>query len=92
MFDPLCSVPAAPDLAWFDAGEAAYQARLGVPLAYPPLNDHAAQRAWLAGFAGAWAGTDDPRPVLEALKPALRERGTLLAQLLKQHDPACWLH
>lgn len=43
-----------PDLDWFGAGWSAFHFPVP-PDTYPPLDDRAAQRAWLAGFGSAWA-------------------------------------
>lgn len=78
-------------LTWFDRGSAMFDGILDDPDGFPPLNDRESQRAWLAGFGGAWAElpedperADDPRntPLLDVLSHRLADRPELLAQLL----------
>lgn len=80
-------------LSWFEAGSGIFDGVIDDPSCYPPLDDRDVQRAWLAGFAGAWAElttfapadpSEDPRqrPVLEVLAERLANRPELLRQLL----------
>ena len=75
-------------LDWFDAGSRPRcQDRCRVlegartPDLFPPLDDAHAQRAWLAGFAGAWAECSGEEPAEDALVAALAGRPALLRQL-----------
>ncbi len=80
-------------LSWFEAGAAIFDRIIDDPGCFPPLNDRAVQREWLAGFVGAWGelpespgslSAPDPRdkPIKEALADALREHPALLRELL----------
>jgi hypothetical protein len=80
------------ELSWFDAGSGIFDRIIDDPGCFPPLNDRAVQREWLAGFVGAWGEllvcsdslTPDPRggPVKEVLARALNDRPELLRELL----------
>ena len=79
--------PTDPNDLWIAAGIAVFQGSTD-PADLPPLDDPAAQRAWLGGFAAAWAecpegagGLCDLEPD-EALSVALRGHPHLARQLL----------
>jgi hypothetical protein len=83
-----------PDLDWFEAGWSAFHVPVS-PDVYPPLDDRAAQRAWLGGFGAAWAQCPETTrrqgdgcgnglcryPVTVALEMALAGRIELLRRL-----------
>ena len=65
---------------WFDAGSRVLEGARTSDL-FPPLDDAQAQRAWLAGFAGAWAERSGDEAAEDALVAALEGRPALLRQL-----------
>jgi hypothetical protein len=67
-------------LDWFDAGSRVLEGAR-TPDLFPPLDDARAQRAWLAGFAGAWAEGSGDEPAEDSLIAALEGRPALLKQL-----------
>ncbi len=70
-------------LDWFDAGSRVLEGAR-TPDLFPPLDDAHVQRAWLAGFAGAWADRGGDEPAEDALVTALEGRPVLLRQLWDQ--------
>jgi hypothetical protein len=64
----------------FDAGSRVLEGAR-TPELFPPLDDAHAQRAWLAGFAGAWAERSGDEAAENALVAALQGRPALLRQL-----------
>ena len=67
-------------LDWFDAGSRVLEGAC-TPDLFPPLDDAHAQRAWLAGFASAWAERGGDEAAEDALVAALEGRPALLRQL-----------
>ena len=65
---------------WFDAGSRVLEGAR-TPDLFPPLDDAHAQRAWLAGFAGAWAEGGSDEAAEDDLVAALAGRPALLRQL-----------
>ncbi|WP_200382661.1 histidine kinase [Thiococcus pfennigii] len=69
-------------LTWFEAGSGVLDGAVDDPSCYPPLDDPIAQRAWLAGFAGAWADLALCPPLECGEDPRQRPLGEVLARVL----------
>jgi hypothetical protein len=101
MTNPL--TPSAESLDWFEAGEVVFLSSTDDSRFYPPLDEPAALRAWLTGFAAAWSElpenslAGDPAQMSDTVYSALLERLThrpeLAVRLLRMTEAGYrWIH